>query len=112
VLVLAAALTLVFIWLTWQVRRELDPHSTDPAARAFTKLCAKLAGAGLPRQTHEGAEAYAARVAALRPDLAAQVESLCRYYSNLRFAPPAGLTAAQFRTLVRAFRPGRVSGPR
>ena len=108
VFVLAAALALVFIWLTWQVRRELDPHSTDPAARTYAKLCAKLAGAGLPRQTHEGAEAYAARVAEQRPDLAAQVESLCRYYSNLRFAPPGGLTAAQFRTLVRAFRPGHV----
>jgi protein-glutamine gamma-glutamyltransferase len=108
VFVLAAALALVFTWLTWQVRRELEPHSSDPAVRAYAKLCAKLAGAGLPRQAHEGAEAYAARVAALRPDLAAQVESLCRYYSNLRFAPPAGLSAAQFRTLVRAFRPDHV----
>jgi len=107
VLVMAAALTLVFIWLTWQVRRELDPHSSDPAARTYAKLCATLGRAGLPRQPHEGAEAYAARIAALRPDLAAQVESLCRYYSNLRFAPPAGLSAAQFRTQVRAFRPGR-----
>jgi transglutaminase-like putative cysteine protease len=107
VLVLAAALAVVFVWLTWQVRRELDPHSSDLAVRSYAKLCAKLAGAGLPRDAHEGAEAYAARVAGLRPDLAAQVESLCRYYSNLRFAPPAGLTAAQFRALVRAFRPGR-----
>jgi hypothetical protein len=111
VLVLGAALALVFVWLTWQVRRELDPRSGDPAARIYAKLCAKLERAGLPRQPHEGAESYAARVAALRPDLAAQVESLCRYYCNLRFAPPAGLSAAKFRTRVRAFRPGRAGRP-
>jgi transglutaminase-like putative cysteine protease len=105
VAVLAAALALVFIWLTWQVRRELDPHSSDPAARSYAKLCAKLSKAGLPRRPHEGAEDYAARVATQRPDLGAEVESLCRYYSNLRFAPPAGLSAAQFRIMVRAFRP-------
>jgi transglutaminase-like putative cysteine protease len=112
VLVLAAALALVFAWLTWQVRRELHPHSSDPAVRTYAKLCAKLAGAGLPRQAHEGAETYAARVAALRPDLAAQVGALCRYYSNLRFAPPAGLTAAQFQAQVRDFKPRAQAGPR
>jgi transglutaminase-like putative cysteine protease len=105
VLVLAAALGLVFAWLTWQVRRELNPHSTDLAARTYAKLCAKLAAAGVPRRAHEGAESYAARVAAVRPDLAADVEALCRYYSNLRFAPPAGLSAARFKALVRSFRP-------
>ncbi len=105
VLVLGAALALVFVWLTWQVRREIKPPTADPAVRSYARLCAKLAGAGLPRRPHEGAEAYAARVAAMRPDLAAQVEMLCRYYSNLRFAPPAGLTAARFQALVRAFRP-------
>jgi hypothetical protein len=103
--VLAAALGLVFAWLTWQVRRELNPHSTDLAARTYAKLCAKLAAAGVPRRAHEGAESYAARVAAVRPDLAADVEALCRYYSNLRFAPPAGLSAARFKALVRSFRP-------
>jgi hypothetical protein len=118
VMVLAAALVLVLAWLTWQVRRELDPRSADLAVRSYARLCAKLAAAGLPRRAHEGAESYAARVSELRPDLAVQVGALCRYYSNLRFAPPAGLKAAQFRAQVRAFRPRRVpdaapqAGPR
>jgi transglutaminase-like putative cysteine protease len=107
VMVLAAALTCVFVWLTWQVRRELDPHSPDLAVRSYARLCAKLAAVGIPRRTHEGAESYAARVALARPDLASQVEALCRFYSNLRFAPPAELTVAQFRAQVRAFRPRR-----
>jgi protein-glutamine gamma-glutamyltransferase len=109
VMVLAAALAGVFVWLTWQVRRELDPHSPDLAVRSYARLCAKLAAVGIPRRTHEGAESYAARVALARPDLAAQVGALCRYYSNLRFAPPADLTVAQFRAQVRAFRPQRSS---
>jgi transglutaminase-like putative cysteine protease len=109
VMLLAAALVGVLVWLTWQVRRELDPRSPDLAIRCYARLCAKLAAAGIPRRAHEGAESYAARVALLRPDLAAQVAALCRYYSNLRFAPPAGLTVAQFRTQVRAFRPRRSS---
>jgi transglutaminase-like putative cysteine protease len=108
VMVLAAGLAVVLIWLTWQVRRELDPRSPDLAIRSYERLCAKLAALGIPRRAHEGAESYAARVAILRPDLAADVEALCRYYSNLRFAPAAGLTAAQFRAQVRAFKPQRV----
>ena len=110
VMVLAAALSIVLLWLTWQVRRELDPRSPDLAVRSYARLCAKLAAAGMPRRPHEGPEAYAARVAALRPDLGAQVGALCRYYSNLRFAPTAGLSAARFRAQVRAFRPARQRG--
>jgi protein-glutamine gamma-glutamyltransferase len=105
VMVLAGALSLVLVWLTWQVRRELDPRSPDLAVREYARLCAKLAAAGIPRHAHEGPERYAARVAALRPDLAAQVSALCRYYSNMRFAQTAGLTAAQFRAQVSAFKP-------
>jgi hypothetical protein len=109
VAVMAAALALVLLWLTWQVRRELDPRAADLAVRSYGRLCAKLAAAGIPRSAHEGAESYAARVATLRPDLAATVEALCRYYSNLRFAPPSRLSAAQFRTQVRAFQPKKTN---
>ncbi len=70
VLLLAAALACVLAWLTWQVRRGLEPRRADVLARAYARLGAKLSAIGLPRSPHEGAEAYAARVAALRPDLA------------------------------------------
>jgi transglutaminase-like putative cysteine protease len=105
VMVLAAALVAVLVWLTWQVRRELDPRSPDLAIRSYERLCIKLDALGISRRAHEGPESYAERVATLRPDLAEEVGALCRYYSNLRFAPPAGLSAAQFRAQVRAFRP-------
>jgi protein-glutamine gamma-glutamyltransferase len=106
VMVLAGAMIAVMCWLTWQVRRELDTQPKDPAARAFRRLCVKLAAAGLPRQPHEGAEAYAARVARQRPDLGSVVTALCRQYSTLRYAVPgAAVTLGQFEAGVRGFRP-------
>jgi transglutaminase-like putative cysteine protease len=106
VIVLAVALTLALSWLTWQVRRELDRAPEDPLLRAYDRLCAKLAAAGLPRRAHEGAEAYAVRVAERRPDLAAIVTALCRHYSALRYAAHASnVTPARFAAAVRAFKP-------
>jgi transglutaminase-like putative cysteine protease len=106
VMVLAGAMSLVLAWLTWQVRRELAPRSKDETARAYARLCAKLAAAGIPRLPHEGAEAYALRVARLRPDLAGSVTNLCRQYSFLRYAAPSSsVTLGQFQAAVRAFRP-------
>jgi protein-glutamine gamma-glutamyltransferase len=106
VMVLAIAMSLVLGWLTWQVRRELSPRSKDETARAYARLCAKLAAAGIARMPHEGAEAYALRVAQLRPDLAGSVTNLCRQYSFLRYAAPStSVTLGQFQAAVRAFRP-------
>jgi protein-glutamine gamma-glutamyltransferase len=106
VLVLTAALGLVMGWLTWQVRREVNPARRELLIRAYSRLCAKLAGVGIPRLPHEGAEAYAARVALHRPDLGPAVNALCRHYSRLRYAGTlTHITVGQFDTAVRAFRP-------
>jgi hypothetical protein len=106
VLMLAAALSLVLVWLTWTVRREIDPVRKELLVRAYARLCAKLAAAGMPRAAHEGAEDYAARIAQRRPDLESAVTALCRHYSTLRYAAaPAGITVNQFAAAVRAYRP-------
>ncbi len=106
VLVLAAALSLVLAWLTWSVRRETAPSRKEPLIRAYSRLCAKLAAAGVPRLAHEGAEDYAARIAQHRPDLGPTVTALCRHYYSLRYtAAPARITIGQFDAAVRAFRP-------
>jgi transglutaminase-like putative cysteine protease len=108
VLVLTVALTLVLGWLTWSVRREINPPRKEPLIRAYSRLCAKLAAVGMPRLAHEGAEDYAARVAQRRPDLGPAVTALCRHYSILRYAAaPARITIGQFDAAVRAFRPVR-----
>jgi hypothetical protein len=110
VMVLTAALTLVLGWLTWAVRREVNPARKEPLIRAYSRLCGKLAAVGMPRLAHEGAEDYAARVAQRRPDLGPAVTALCRHYSILRYAAaPARITVGQFDAAVRAFRPGRLT---
>ncbi len=106
VIVLASGLALALGWLTWQVRHELKPRPNDALTRAYARLCAKLAARGLPRAAHEGAESYAARIAAVRPDLASAVVPLCRRYSELRYG--RGHSRAEigrFALAVRAFRP-------
>ena len=40
VMVMTAALALAFVWLTWQVRRDLRPAVKDPVARA-NQACAE-----------------------------------------------------------------------
>jgi len=108
-LALAVCLISGMSWLTWQVRRELKPRSRDPVNRAYERLCRRLAAVGLQRMPHEGAETFAARVAAARPDLASTVSALCRRYSALRYAAASpAAAAATFIAGVRAFRPRRV----
>jgi transglutaminase-like putative cysteine protease len=123
VLVLAISLILGMSWLTWQVRRDLAVGPRDPVTRAYQRLCRRLGRAGLPRMPSEGAEAFAARVGALRPELAATLRALCRRYSDLRYGEPPRKgerpregeplgpandpRAASFIAGVRAFRPGR-----
>jgi hypothetical protein len=108
-LVLAGSLISGMAWLTWQVRRGLKPRTRDPVSRAYERLCRRLAAVGVQRMPYEGAEAFAGRVAAERPELGPAVSALCRRYSALRYAaaPPAA-AAATFIAGVRAFRPGRL----
>ncbi len=110
VMVLAGAITLALAWLTWQVRRELQPPVKDPLIRAYARLCRKLAAAGLARRPHEGAEAFGARIAALRPELAATITDLCRRYTQLRYgADRANDLQASFISAVRDFHPRRTA---
>jgi len=81
--------------------RALRVTPKDRLARAYTKLCAKLARAGAPREPHEGPLAYADTVAAKRPDLAARVRSLLSRYAELRFGHAA--TSASRTPEIAAF---------
>lgn len=111
---LAAAMAIVFAWLTWHLRRDLRPQAADEIRRAFDRFAARLAAIGVARAPHEGAEDYARRVAALRPDLAAGAADVCRRYSGLRYGKDAADGARgterglrEFKAAVRAFKPPR-----
>jgi hypothetical protein len=112
-LTLAVCLIAGMAWLTWAVRRELHVRPRDPLIRAYDRLCRRLAVLGLPRQPHEGAEVFAARIAVRRPDLAQPVTALCRRYSDLRYgAAPADAAIAAFVAAARRFRPRRPAADR
>ncbi len=114
--ILTASLIAGMMWLTWTVRRELEAAPRDPLQRAYAKLCRRLGAIGLARLPHEGAEAYAARVAAIRPDLA-EAPALCLRYSALRYSileesADGGSAVQVFIADVRRFKPRDSRGSR
>jgi transglutaminase-like putative cysteine protease len=112
----AGGLVAWLLFVAWHVGRALRATPRDRLARAYTRLCAKLAKAGVPREAHEGPLAYADNVAARRPDLAAAVRPLLSRYADLRYGRDAGARSpadiAQFERAVARLRVPRESEPR
>jgi transglutaminase-like putative cysteine protease len=85
--------------------RHLLKRRPDKVQAAWLKLCRRLAKAGLPRAAHEGAQCYAARVAAARPELAETIRDLAARYSALRYGAPQDEQMQQeFIKLIAKFR--------
>ncbi len=82
---MASGLGLVIALFALFMLRHLYTRQPDRVQAAWLKLCRKLADAGLPRATHEGAQDYAARVAAARPELAEAIRDLAARYTALRY---------------------------
>lgn len=93
----AGGLTCWLLFVAWHTGKALRRTPMDRLARAYTRLCAKLARAGTPREPHEGPLAYADSVSAHRPDLATPVRALLRRYATLRYgrksAEPSDIAA-------------------
>jgi hypothetical protein len=84
-----ATLLIWLAWIAWQVGRSTPGPRPDRLARAYARLCKKLAGVGLPRGAHQGPIAYANVVTESRPDLAQRVRALLTLYAELRYGAPA-----------------------
>lgn len=89
-----AALLLWLSWIAWQVGRTPPGPRPDRLARAYARLCKKLAGVGLPRPAFLGPIAYADAVSASRPDLTRSVRSLLTRYAELRYGAPVTASRA------------------
>lgn len=76
---------LVIALLALFMLRHLFAQRPDKVQTAWLKLCRRLAKAGLPRAPHEGAQDYAERIAAARPELAEDIHDLAARYSALRY---------------------------
>jgi transglutaminase-like putative cysteine protease len=84
----ASALLSWLAWIAWQMSRGAPRVRPDRLARAYARLCKKLAGVGLPRPVHQGPIAYAEAVGRTRPDLGEAVRSLLTRYAELRYGAP------------------------
>ena len=82
------------MWIAWHIGRSAGPPPADRLARAYARLCRKLARAGVAREAHEGPLAYAERIAHDRPDLALRARPLLARYAQLRYGPLSGQAAA------------------
>ena len=80
---LGAVATLVVI-LALLTRKRAG--ASDPVARAYRRLCRKLARRGVKRHPSEGPHDYCARVCRERPELAQRVQRLTDLYIQLRYA--------------------------
>ena len=83
------------LWIAWQVGRSPLAARPDRLARAYGRLCRKLARVGLPRSPYQGPLAYADVVSRERPDLAARVSELLTRYADLRFGAPRASSRAE-----------------
>jgi len=98
---------LIFVYTHSFVRRRGKP--IDEAQRSYGVFCTRLARAGLLRRPHEGPLDFAARIAAERPELAAEVNGIIGIYISLRYGNRGGRAGLRdLRRRVRRFNPGRV----
>jgi protein-glutamine gamma-glutamyltransferase len=97
-LLLLAALTAALLWY-----RGREPR--DPVQLAYQRFCARIAREGIVRRPHEGAQSYARRIVARRPELRTAVEEITELYNSLRYAETdtAG-KRGELRRLVRSLR--------
>ena len=91
------------LWLAviaWHVGRSIRPARPDPLARAYARLCRKLARIA-PRAPHEGPLAFGAALIAKRPEVRTSVLPLLERYAALRYGPPSPERRGED---IRAFR--------
>ncbi len=98
----ALGMTLWIAWVAITLRRSVARLKPDRVARAWLRATRKLERVAPARFAHEGPLDFANRIAAARPDLAAQVAALATRYCRLRFGPaPAGADVAELEREVR-----------
>jgi protein-glutamine gamma-glutamyltransferase len=94
----------LLLWLAitaWHSGRDLTLPRHDPLARAYVRLCRKLARIAPARTPHQGPMSLADTVSARRPDLKERVDAILTRYAQLRYGSPAPATRTQG---LKAFR--------
>lgn len=92
---LASGMTVWLIWLGLRFGRNFRPARGDALARAYLRLCARLATTGTQRAADEGPLAYARRLQCTAPQKTAALRPLLIEYAQLRFGPDNSAEATQ-----------------
>ncbi len=88
--------------LGWHMSRSARVPAGDALARAYLRLCRKLARAGAARLPHQGPLDFAHSLAAAHPRLAPQVHGLLARYAALRYGPPVAARDREVADFSRA----------
>lgn len=107
---LAAAGSALLLLMAILAMPRLATGKTDPASRLYARFCQRLKRCGVVRGTAEGAADFAARAAALRPDLAESIRPITQLYLALRYGRAESGRLAELQRLVGEFRPAWKSG--
>jgi protein-glutamine gamma-glutamyltransferase len=92
-------------WLAlvaWHFGRGARRARADALARAYSRLCRKLARIAPARAPHQGPLSLAATISAHRPDLGAPVRALLERYAELRYGRPRPSRARDLEDFRRA----------
>jgi transglutaminase-like putative cysteine protease len=88
-------------WVSLTLRRSVARLRPDRIGRAWLRATKKLSKVAPPRASDEGPLAYAARIAAARPDLAVSVQAIALRYARLRYGVAARADLEQLEGEVR-----------
>jgi len=83
---LAGGMTLWLGWLALRFGRNFRPARGDAIARAYRRLCRRLARVATARAPHEGPVAFAERLEREAPQRSAALRPLLLDYAQLRFS--------------------------
>jgi protein-glutamine gamma-glutamyltransferase len=87
-----AALCAWLVVIAWHVGRGERRAGPDELARAYLRLCRKLAHVSTARAPHQGPLAFARQVIGERPDLKEPVQPLIERYAQLRYGASCAVT--------------------
>jgi transglutaminase-like putative cysteine protease len=88
-------------WVSLTLRRSVARRRPDRIGRAWLAATRKLANVAPPRASDEGPLAFAARISAARPDLAAPVQAIALRYARLRYGIAARMDLEELERDVR-----------
>ncbi len=107
----AAALLGWLAVIAWQLGRSASPMRREPLARAYVRLCGKLARSGVARAPYQGPLAYGTALRAAAPQLGEAAHTLLARYAQLRYGAPVEATRTEdiagFARAVRRLRVAR-----